>query len=148
MKKFSFFFLFLPLFTFSQVNEIHFEYDNSGNRVKRILEVDMRKKSNIVKDSCGNNKDSLQAEKTEALRMQVSVFPNPAQNKVTVELGQLAPAIESTVILYDLNSKVIYSEATSSGTMEVDVSKLNAGIYSLKIIRGDRYVMYNVIKNN
>jgi hypothetical protein len=78
----------------------------------------------------------------------VKAFPNPAQDKINVEITQDSSAVtESAVLLLDLTGKTVYSGVTSSLQMQIDVSRLVEGIYLLKITRGDKSTTYNVFKN-
>jgi hypothetical protein len=148
MKKIILFFSFLSitLLGFSQPPPppttcpiIAFAYDASGNRIQRSLVMVNCSQQHRTADTSSN--------KHEASAFLVKAFPNPAQDKINVEITQDSAAAESAVLLLDLTGKTVYSGVTSSLQMQIDVSRLVEGIYLLKITRGKQSTTYNVFKN-
>jgi Secretion system C-terminal sorting domain len=118
--------------------QISFSYDASGNRVQRKWALVACKMQRSRSDS------------TESPRPLVAnVYPNPTQDKLNIELQKEEAGAEqsSTILLYDLSGKEVYSTVTTSLQVQVDVSGLGAGNYLLKIIRGKEYTTYTISKN-
>jgi hypothetical protein len=62
------------------------------------------------------------------------IYPNPARTEVTIESSEQDPLILRSAI-FDLNGQVIetFSNATNERKILLDVSRINAGCYVLKI---------------
>ena len=60
-----------------------------------------------------------------------SIYPNPANDMVTVELANLNE--DYILALIDIQGKVIYSKAIDTMTSEIDVTALKSGLYFVKI---------------
>lgn len=85
-----------------------------------------------VEDVSGIESDQLKA---------VSVYPNPSSGKITIN----APA-QSEIEIIELSGKTIMTTTTkSSGSMPIDISKLDAGIYYAKITHNDEFIIKKII---
>ena len=71
------------------------------------------------------------------------VFPNPASNNLTVDLGDLN-GVNTTIKLYDLSNKLII-EKQSTSTIMLDVSGYAKGIYLVEISTYDHVFRSQVI---
>jgi hypothetical protein len=101
---------------------IAFTYDASGNRIQRSLVM--------VDCSQQHRTQEVKKDTSVASHFLVKAFPNPAQDKINVEITQdSSSAAESAVLLLDLTGKTVYSGVTSSLQMQIDVSRLVEGIY-------------------
>ncbi|MFI5164296.1 MAG: T9SS type A sorting domain-containing protein, partial [Bacteroidia bacterium] len=121
---------------------IVFNYDQNGNRILRQLVV----------SPCGGNQrksHSDTAKQDTLLILNTKVYPNPANDKVTVELEQENNAATgtSTISLFDLNGREINTQSTGLNKLQIDVSTLPVGTYLLKIARGDKQASYSILKN-
>ncbi len=70
----------------------------------------------------------------------VKVYPNPATDKVFIDL----PEDNCTVKVYDISGKEIQTYNNVSGTVKVDLSKQPTGIYMIKTI-GQNFVKVNKV---
>jgi autotransporter-associated beta strand protein len=85
------------------------------------------------------------AVKPSALMSQVTVFPNPVVDKLSVSLPSVAG--EVTVEVTDVNGRLVYS-AVSEGalSLEIPFSSLNRGIYLLRVSDGKGVVVRKITK--
>ncbi|MDD5570168.1 MAG: S41 family peptidase [Bacteroidales bacterium] len=60
------------------------------------------------------------------------IFPNPANNKITIELPQTAK--QSTITINNVNGQELFKRQTTNNKLIVDVSKLPGGIYFVKVV--------------
>jgi len=75
----------------------------------------------------------------------LSIFPNPAQDIVTVDLAKLnVKNIQLTVT--DVNGKIIHSEKSAAYLISLDVSDYASGIYFVNIIGDNKYFNKKLIK--
>lgn len=59
----------------------------------------------------------------------VNIYPNPATDVINIELGENA----SDIVIYNSLGQVIRHLAEISGTVQVNISDLDAGMYFIKI---------------
>lgn len=146
MKKLLLLFCFLivTLIAFSQPPPpdncpmIVFSYDAAGNRIQR----------NLVVVPCGDiERTTDTAGNTVISTLQANVYPNPAKDKINIDLKQASNENETKVFLYDLNGKIIYETILSSAQFQINVSNYSNGKYLLKIVNGKEFKTYNVLKS-
>lgn len=93
-------------------------------------------------ESCGTM-DTLTSNELNITKNNISVFPNPTQNKVHIVKDNQSPSI---IELYSLSGKLLLKEMYSGNSNSIDLSKYNSGIYILKIISNDKIVTRQIIK--
>jgi len=72
-----------------------------------------------------------------------SAFPNPvSQGKLTITTFNTQ---EKVVSIYNVLGKRVFTQKFSKNKKQLDVSQINAGIYILKIIEGDKVATKKVI---
>lgn len=65
----------------------------------------------------------------------VSIYPNPTSGKFSVNFEEINQQI--SVEIYDVNSRLIYSNTLSDLHNELDLSEIRSGVYSVVLIVGD-----------
>ena len=80
--------------------------------------------------------------------IEVSLYPNPAQSFVNMELS--GEASETMVQLFDIQGKILRTYTLENGkkTLRIDLDGLPAACYYLHIISDNRVVVKKIIKNN
>ncbi|MBG9377799.1 fibronectin type III domain-containing protein [Panacibacter sp. DH6] len=75
----------------------------------------------------------------------LSVFPNPASSKVNVSLTGYKGT--SDIKLFDVNGKQVAAYRTAEVNSFVDISRLNRGVYMLRVVTADGTILtHKVIK--
>ena len=131
MKKLGLIFTILILVNYCSAQ--HFEYvnDAAGNRTHRNYlvprlanpaQVDIEKKHGI------------------------SVYPNPAPEKINVSISSLEVGEIADIYLSDEQGKILLSKKQNSILAEVDLSNLKAGIYYLKVFIKSENITYKIVK--
>ncbi len=73
---------------------------------------------------------------------ELSVFPNPVKNILTVE------GVENTIIqITDISGKTLYNQKQNLNTNKIDVSGFKNGIYIVSVINKTGIKKYKIIKN-
>ncbi|MDD2636883.1 MAG: PKD domain-containing protein, partial [Bacteroidales bacterium] len=73
-----------------------------------------------------------------------SIYPNPARNEVFVKFdGQIANSIQ----VFDLLGKVVYNTQPTSDFSTIDISKLQNGVYFVKVMFNDKEFTHKLIVN-
>ncbi len=68
-------------------------------------------------------------EETVLSELKVLVYPNPATDRLTIELNEKA-----LVQFSDLNGKIVYSNYLNQGSSSIDISNFSAGIYVYSVL--------------
>jgi hypothetical protein len=67
----------------------------------------------------------------------IQVYPNPANDLLNLVV-QGIPSTQATVVLYDLNGKIIYSGSVLQANSAIDLSSLSSGFYFLEYRDGQK----------
>lgn len=94
---------------------------NAGENISQILSAQFAQ--------CGFKKENTITEIEES---EITVYPNPTIDNVKLDL----PLIEDqyTIGIYDLSGKLISESISQGGTVSVEMTDLNAGVYILNIL--------------
>jgi len=61
----------------------------------------------------------------------VSIYPNPAEQILNVQLSKTG---KYSMLLYDVNGRVVKNEQISKVHSQIDVSDVNPGLYFLQLV--------------
>jgi len=75
--------------------------------------------------------------------MSFPIYPNPASNNLTIDLGDLT-GVNTSIKLYDSSSKLVF-EKLSSATLLIDVSVFAKGLYTLELSTSDKVLRSQVV---
>lgn len=77
----------------------------------------------------------------------LSVYPNPAVNQISVDLRNVSESIEVRIL--DISGKEVISRLrTNTGTIEqIDISKLNSGFYFMVLNDGENQRIEKIVVN-
>lgn len=74
------------------------------------------------------------------------VYPNPASNRLTIYFEYDARWLGKELFVIDLNGKLVMKKVINANVLELDISKLNAGIYFLRAEKEDENILQKFIK--
>ncbi|MTE25318.1 PQQ-dependent sugar dehydrogenase [Winogradskyella ouciana] len=64
----------------------------------------------------------------------VAIYPNPAENEITIDFSSVNATIKSEMTIFDLQGKIINSKNKSSDAVQkINTSQLSQGLYLLQI---------------
>ena len=79
------------------------------------------------------------------INLKVSVYPNPTTNHLTLKTEKTEGL---TVLLYDLQGKLIESKKVTTKTSTIKLEKLAAATYFLKVVKNNKPIrIFKIIKN-
>jgi hypothetical protein len=82
------------------------------------------------------------------LGKQISIFPNPTENILQIEIPDYTSLRQCKILLYDITGKIILQEPIYEKTNVINVEHLVSGFYLLNIERdGERIMSKKLIKN-
>lgn len=100
-----------------------------------------------VGGSCANN-SSLNVGVTQSIYSAeysvINVFPNPATNRLFVDLT--SNKSNSRIYVYDLSGKELMEQNMISGINELNIAHLPAGAYSIRIVGSEKVMVGKFIK--
>jgi lysophospholipase L1-like esterase len=79
-------------------------------------------------------------------KLAINVNPNPATDKVKVELGEMPAKRLTRLELYSTNGVLVQAERMDGATATLAMNDLPAGTYFLRAINGDKQVVKRLIK--
>jgi hypothetical protein len=121
-------------FVYSVINDCN----KAGNTAQKL-------KNWYVNDSFPSKSYwGLDVERNEIQSKNVSVYPNPFNNLLNIDL---LPGTETTQItLIDAFGKVILSQTITTNSEKIDVSKLSDGLYILKAQSNNNIYQFKLLK--
>jgi hypothetical protein len=81
-----------------------------------------------------------------ALQKDITLYPNPANDKVTLTLPETLPTSESRVSVYNTGGVLLIQQAVCTKSIELDISTLSKGLYLIKITGKENTTQYKLIK--
>jgi hypothetical protein len=75
----------------------------------------------------------------------IMVFPNPVHSNVTVQIDGLSGVAD--IRLFDIYGKMVMRQSTARATTQLDVAKLPAGIYMVKIKDSKKETSIKIVKD-
>ena len=130
---------------------IHFQYDASGNRVKRWISQPIAPPQNnpsannntVISDDVNSlissNTSTSLSKLTEG---DIKVFPNPVQDKLNVQFTGSADAEGCSLQIYDGAGKLFSREAELKNNNEINMQQAKTGTYFLIIINKEGKRLY------
>lgn len=76
----------------------------------------------------------------------ITMFPNPARNTITVEFSHDAEAYNCLELLTS-NGKLIRKIEINSNRIEIDIKELNNGIYFIRLTDNEKIILKRILKN-
>ena len=74
---------------------------------------------------------------------QIKVYPNPANNTLSVELQSNSKG-QKQVLLFDANGMIVYTNTFTGSKTQINISEFNSGIYIVKVGSEGNYVSSKV----
>ncbi|GEM_PF-729700 len=111
--------------------ELHFNYDQAGNQIKRYSPYS-NSKSSIQNEVVTENVIEEEKLKDESL---LEYFPNPVENELTIAWVKSINTDVKAIQIYSLDSKMIKNFSTTKNIQEhrMSLGHLANGVYIVKV---------------
>jgi hypothetical protein len=76
-------------------------------------------------------------------KLESKLYPNPAENKITLEFTDNEP---KEIFITDLTGKVILETVTNNSSLSLDIGGWHSGVYFIKCINADKTSIHKLIK--
>ncbi|NTW34094.1 MAG: T9SS type A sorting domain-containing protein, partial [Bacteroidetes bacterium] len=63
----------------------------------------------------------------------ISVYPNPANNNINIEIQKFLPKQNNVLSIYDVHGQLIFSRAIQQAQTKIDISNFATGVYIIKL---------------
>ncbi|WP_026776315.1 T9SS type A sorting domain-containing protein [Polaribacter sp. Hel_I_88] len=140
--KIKYLFLLICISAYTQgIVETTYEYDNLNRLVKVVFTGE--KEKNYVYDDLGNrivlNITTLSID-AEILKNTITVYPNPTDSFLNIQLPQTILGENISIVLYDINGKQIKKSEikVKDNSAMINVENLSKGVYLLHIKNEDK----------
>ena len=111
-----------------------FRYDADGNRIKRMVNY-----------NCDGIRDMEQVQSVFEYK-DIELYPNPTYDSFKVFVPDGMKRETAYYELFDVNGVLLLKNNLYGGETEVDIGKMSAGVYLVKIINGDDVISKTVLK--
>jgi hypothetical protein len=126
-------------------NTIKYSYSNSGNRTAR--HVIFFNSAKAASDTSAQNLKSKQNAFEETLGTQkIIIYPNPTQGKLVIDIQGYKTGTGTSLYLYNLTGKALYSKSPADSSNPLDVSGYPQGTYILKVTLGEKVSEWKIVK--
>ena len=71
---------------------------------------------------------------------ELQVYPNPAKDKIVIELQGQHPGQKNIFSIYNYQGQILLQQSSQEDKTELDISRLEKGIYFLRVITGQTTV--------
>lgn len=76
----------------------------------------------------------------------ITIFPNPANDNISIELLNLLPSTKNTISIYNIQGQLLFQKYSDLAKTEIDISTLSKGIYFIKIQNSDNIIFQKFVK--
>lgn len=135
-----FFITFILVNKKTYAQKIEYSYSNSGNRTMRKFNVNAFRVGN--QDSTASSDEF----KKIVMREGISVYPNPANEKVTLTFNQFESNDKGSVSIIDAKGNELARNIISQKQTEIDISHLSSGVYYYKVVKNNDVLIYKIVK--
>ncbi|MBS4012370.1 MAG: T9SS type A sorting domain-containing protein [Bacteroidetes bacterium] len=124
---------------------IRFSYDNTGNRILRMLHIEEIKTGDATNQELVQSLPERFSNSKEAVNDIIKVYPNPTQRIVNIEKSVNAKTA-FTGYVYDINAKLIEIIEFEDYILEYNMERFEPGTYFLILTDKEHSFHYKIIK--
>lgn len=111
-------------------HHFQYSYDPSGNRIQRIL---------LPNRIASPENDSLPVARSMVSGKQVSIYPNPTNGELTIQIKSEEPVMDAKAEVYDMQGRIVFAKEKLTEFTSIDISTEPAGNYLLRVwVEGKR----------
>jgi uncharacterized repeat protein (TIGR01451 family) len=101
----------------------------------------------IITNTTLNTVDILTETKYQTISENISIYPNPAQDQLTLRISNFKNDKNSFVEIYNLSGKLVLSQTIVNSSTFLDLAKFDKGLYILKSnVMGEIHTSKFVVK--
>lgn len=117
-------------------NKTKFNYDASGNRVERIID--------LTKSATTSTQEVLIEQIND---YKIKIYPNPTKGQLKIEMLNSDDIKSFTISIYTLGGKLITTKKGTIPITEIDLSNRQNGIYIMNVEVNGKTSPWKILKN-
>jgi hypothetical protein len=125
----------------AQQEKVVFQYDDSGNRVNRHIEIEIEIEKSIEADSAFSDDPLLQL----TSKLEANIYPNPTKGLITIEVFVSADN-PVTYVIADQNGKLVETGRFFQTGYSITLANQHPGVYFLRLSDLQSKITYKIIK--
>jgi hypothetical protein len=142
-------------FIFLAGQAIHYDYDDSGNRVKRYIVLGKGNNSDeeksYVDTDAGKTEDSKVNNKVEEFEdklgeLTIKIYPNPTHGDLYVEICGLGPDETVDYQLFSKSGSLLEIKKNLGYQFNIELEKNPAGMYILNLLIQGKMSQWKILK--
>lgn len=140
MRVYLFIIMLFLTYSLTLSQTIEYDYDDSGNRVLRMISPGSESNQSI------QEKSTAKSFQDEINNHDIFIYPNPFKNQITIQIENMSGNIEGKILVYDPNGKLVLSENKLENSNILDLSSLPPGNYFVTIHLGTENKKWTIVK--
>jgi hypothetical protein len=145
----------MMFFVTLEAQKIIYDYDDSGNRVKRRISITVGASRSLAIDTSysepndsisGNLQEPYNWDNEKKDAFEVLVYPNPTEGLLEIELPELQTNQKARLYLYSRTGHLVKQTDKLQKRQSIDISNQPVGIYIMRITVDDKEVTRTIIK--
>jgi hypothetical protein len=121
-------------------NQYQYEYDSSGNRVKRTIVLG---RSSVQKSTQSLQKEVI---KDSFGTREIKIYPNPTKGNLTVQIPLSEDQEPTSLRIYNMKGVLIINQLVESENTLLNLGKQPSGFYIMRIISGKSVSEWKISK--
>jgi hypothetical protein len=125
---------------------IHYDYDESGNRVKRYIVLS--KGNSSEDDNSKKYEENIKPEEFEEKlgELTIKVYPNPTKGQLSVEINGLGPDETVDYQLFSQTGLLLGTNRKNGFHFIVDMERYPDGLYILRLMIKGKISQWKILK--
>lgn len=119
---------------------IKYTYDESGNRIKKEIVL------SSTRSVLGNMEEEPSAYEEKLHETKVTIYPNPTQGILKVDISGVDKFEKAQISLYDLTGKLLQQWANVLQSNVIDLTGQTPGMYIMQIAYNGQISSWKIIK--
>jgi len=152
IKKITFLLcLTVPLFCLAQNGlTVEYDYDAAGNRISRKV-INLQSAPPVQQVAVAEDFPEVELVEPEyfvdkVARMEMKIYPNPATERITLEISNWEDLQMGTFKLFSLSGQLLQEQPVHSPVTSISLAGLSKGAYILKVCMNNKTEDLKIIK--
>jgi hypothetical protein len=140
-----------PIINVSAQNSLSYSYDDSGNRISRVLKVEGLGKGAVsfpVKQEDLKVEEKEQELVNEEVIPSIKIYPNPTRGIINISFEGYSDPFKAEYHVFNLSGTILKNSRINAPLTEIYMNDLSDGIYFLRITINGTKTDYKIVKQN
>jgi len=127
---------------------IHYDYDDSGNRIKKYINLNKGNSSekDTLKKTVEEDKKELEEFGEKLGEFSIKIYPNPTEGQLYVEINGLAFDETVDYQLFSQTGLILEMKKKIGCPITIDLDSYPGGLYILRLMIKDKISQWKILK--